>query len=350
MESNTYQVVVTFGDIIQPPAGVKVVPLMRAGKPEEPTALEDNSLAHHFLDEMRAARISPSDVRARVLFVSEPSADPDELVTAYALTCFFAGRRVDFQLGDELTFATEADNFFRNTLDAGPLSGTQKLDELHVTLNKQAETEAGVLVLTGPPTPTETTLIRHARRVTMEMTTEAASSLTAFLMVAAIRARGKTERLPTLIATNGDRIDMDLYRRAAAQIRKDIRPFDPDSIVEQVDVSARCEQLIAAASVPAPAVMLELGASAPEGSSFWHCPRPDRHTNGDANASMRAELSRVQCFRCDAETVDVVRLVADVKSMSFTEAAEWILSEVKPKSAALMDSVSVESVADPVMV
>jgi hypothetical protein len=68
-----------------------------------------------------------------------------------------------------------------------------------------------------------------------------------------------------------------------------------------------------------------LGATTPDGV-LWHCPRPDRHRNGDANASMRVDEQGARCFRCDPEKIDSLRLVADVRGISFDEAADWILS------------------------
>lgn len=328
--SKPYQVVVTFGDVAADLSEVRVAALPAAGALDVPEVAEDGAVSHRFIDAFREAGLTPSDMRSRVLFVADEAASVPEAVAAYALTCFFAGRRVDFRFNNEFTFASPIDERGRNLADNG--RPAEPADEVVADdIASLLSTAAGV------------TDVRYARRVRLNPTAPLHHALVTFLAVSAVRARGNTERLP-LIAEGDVVVDTDVFRRAAAQLRRSARAIDPSSIAERAPGSARSRTMLLAQTVPAPAAMLALGAVSP-GNGFWHCPRPERHTNGDANASMRVEPARVRCFRCDAESVDVVRLAADVKGLSFTEAAEWLLADVAPRVDELLATVPDGAVA-----
>jgi hypothetical protein len=72
--------------------------------------------------------------------------------------------------------------------------------------------------------------------------------------------------------------------------------------------------------------MVYLGASMDPETELWHCPRPQRHSNGDKNASMHVEENFTQCFRCDSEKIDSLRLVMDTLNFTPDEAADWLAS------------------------
>lgn len=297
------------------------------------TASED----HPAVQALRAADISPADVRARVLVHVDPSAAPADAVAGYAALCAYAGRRLDVQVGDE----------------SEPLDGPA-LDAASRALPDPGKpTSAPEVVQFGAPHPTlpsvvgsvgvaEAELVRYARRVRLVLFPDCGAALAQFLAVAALRSRGGQDRFPQLVddpALDGSLeeagIDLDALRRAAVDVRRANRSDDRSALAPRGQLTGRQKDLLTAAATRVEAVMVALGSTTP-GGGVWHCPRPHRHTHGDAIPSMKVETSRARCFRCDPEWVDPLRLAADVKGCSFDEAASWLLTVVAPRTDELV--------------
>jgi hypothetical protein len=187
--------------------------------------------------------------------------------------------------------------------------------------------------------------IRYAKRVRFVPAAQSSPALDAvsqLIILAGLRARGDVDRLPYLVkgdepvAADGEDgvvgLCLDTLRRGAVEARRAMRHDDRSQLAPKAELTARQRMLLAASAVPIESVLTWLGASRDESSELWHCPRPERHNHGDANASMRVVRGKTQCFRCDAERVDSLRLVVDTKGMVPDTAAEWLLVEVERHS------------------
>jgi hypothetical protein len=168
-----------------------------------------------------------------------------------------------------------------------------------------------------------------------------ALAVSQFMAICTLRQRGDQDRYPILALPNDTELDLDEVRKLTAEMRRSHRTDDRSSIAPRSVLSSYQDRLSQASLVPQSAVMLALGSTT-AGGGVWHCPRPSRHTHGDAVPSMRVENARARCFRCDAEWVDPVRLTADVKGVSFDEAAKWVIDYVAPKTEALLASLPLD--------
>lgn len=321
--------------------GVRVVDLTvdsAAASSPVPVAASDEAAADHpVLAALRASGLTPADLRSKALFMVAPGTAPAVAVTTYAAAVAFAGRRLDAACGDSKVDAGSLDDSTRAVEDAGRPATT--FDHVQVGASHPELPSVGA---TGQLSPADVTHLRYARRARMVPAPEPLGAIAQFVVVAALRARGGADRFPYLVTgeepaelgievdTVG--VDLDALRRAALELRRTMRFEDRSSLAEKVEPSLRQRTLLSAAALPVEAVMVALGTSTP-GTGLWHCPRPDRHTNGDANASMRVDKGRARCFRCDPEKVDALRLTADVRGCSFDEAASWLLAEVEPRLA-----------------
>lgn len=307
-------------------ADVRVINVTPASAPE-------GAAEHPSVAALRSSGITPADVRSRVLVHISSDVDPLSAVCSYAAVCAYAARRLDLQIGEEDVLDVAAiDTLSRSIPDVGrPAQGSE-------------------LVQVGAPHPVlpsvvgsvgvaEAQLIRHAKRCRLVLFPEPGAAIAQFVAVSALRARGDQDRFPLLV-TSADLdidaesgiVDLDVLRRAAVDVRRQSRSDDRSALAPRGVISERSKDLLVAASLPVEDVMTALGSTTP-GNGVWHCPRPHRHTHGDAIPSMRVEASRARCFRCDPEWVDPVRLTADVKGCSFDEAAAWLTSSVTPGMA-----------------
>lgn len=318
-----YQVCLYVGE--NPPTleGVKVVDLTPAAAEQEPV-----------LEQLRSSGLTPADLRARVYFLAD--GDRDKALAVYSALLGFAGRRLDISGGDEIISATDLDNAARSLPDAG------RPEEVpdQVQIGAVAHPELPSVVASAALKRPEVSLLRYARRVRfvpLDGEKPALAALSQLIVVAGIRARRENDRLPYLC--NGDEpapteetandvigLCLDTLRRAAVELRRSLRFDDRGAVADALEPSDRQRTLLAAAALPIEETMARLGARQDPETELWHCPRPDRHTNGDANASMKIVKGKVQCFRCDPERVDSLRLVMDTKALSADEAADWLLS------------------------
>lgn len=313
-----YQVlIVTGGDLpdLGESTDVTVVDARAYDQPED--------LAAH----LDAVGIGPADMRARVLLVSgsDPAARDRSLVS-YALLCGLAGRRVDLaaSLHDPVTPAAEFDRRVRGLPDAGKLP--QRPDVVHAGTQHP---DLPSTPLDRAPEPVELSQLRAARTVRFTPTTgDPVAAIRQLLFVAGARARGDMDRFPLLAVGDGDddTIDLERARRVGVELRRAHRDPETVELADYVAPDPRLVRLDEAASAPAADVLAALGSVRSEETGMWRCPRPQRHTNGDANPSTRLVNGRVRCMRCDREPVDPLRLVVDSLDVTPDEAADWILA------------------------
>ena len=299
----------------------------------------DSPLEHPVLVALRASGVTPSDVRSRVLVKFPQEIDAPSMLSIYAALCGFANRRLDVTFGD-------GDVIDTNTLDATSRSLEDRGRPGQVSEIVQCGAPSDSLAfVVGPIGVAEAEVLRYAKRVRMVPLPDPAAALAQFIAISAVRSRGDQDRLPLLnteahlgVEDDSD-IDLDDLRKKAIEIRRLYRTDDRSALAPRSTLAAYQKDLLTAASLQVEAVMVALGSTTP-GGGVWHCPRPHRHTHGDAIPSMRVESSRARCFRCDAEWVDPVRLTADVKGCTFDEAADWLQKVVEPQVAALIATVA----------
>lgn len=323
-----YQVMVFVGGLGEVPPPVEGVRFVDLTPSADPTDGE-----HPMIARLRESGVTPADLRSKVLLLLSPQADARSAVLAYTVTTGFAARRVDVAQGALCVDIEKIDKVFRVTDDRPRPSSPADLIQIGGEHSVIPVVSAESLT-----TAAHAERVRWARRARLTLSSSPVESVVSLASVAALRARGPVERFPHLV--NGDEpdvvdvndeeqtfsgVDLDALRRQAQEMRQGMKFEDRSALAEPAPVTSRQQELLRAALTPAPDVMLALGATSPDGN-LWHCPRPGRHRNGDANASMRVDDDNVRCFRCDPERVDVVRLVADVKEISFDEAAAWILN------------------------
>jgi hypothetical protein len=309
--------------------------------------------AQAVLDKLRASDLNPSDLRSRVLFVTDAAGEHHRAaLLTYAALLGFAKRRLDVAFGTDADAIDMAafDASMRSQRDAGrpetpiaqaQVGGPARTDMLYVDL--------------ASFTPEKLSVLRYARRLRFVPPAVIAHALPQLVALAAVRARGDSDRLPVLCdgteplaLPDGTEpgIDLDALRRDAEEIRRASRTDNRDAFADKVELSARQSRLLAADSVDIRTVLTRLGtisktvmidpkpgtpeheAGTPVPAEVWHCPRPERHTNGDATPSSRVhdKTGTFRCFRCDRERVGPLRLVMDVNGMTADEAADWLLT------------------------
>jgi hypothetical protein len=307
-----------------------------------PSAFQDpSSLEHPVVAALKLSGITPADVRSRVLMHIDASIDPLSAVIAYAAASAYAGRRLDVRLGEgaEVFEAEQVETISKGIPDIGKPAHSIELVQVgapHSVLPS----------VSGSLGAAEAQLVRYAKRCRLVLVPDTGSAIAQFLAVAALRQRGDQDRFPILV-TDADApvdaedagSDLDVIRRAAIDLRRSSRTDDRSSLAPRGPLSERSKDLLMAASAPIESVMVALGSTTP-GNGVWHCPRPHRHTHGDAVPSMKVETSRARCFRCDPEWVDAIRLTADVKGCSFDEAGAWLTAAVHPRAAELYATIA----------
>lgn len=299
---------------------------------------------------IRGASLTPEDLRSRVLFVADP--DPayrDRALVTYAALIGFANRRLDvaFAVDGQAMAMDELDRSVR-TLPA-PDRPAEHIDLAQAGGAERTDLPWVALGTTGI-SPDAVAVIKYARRLRLVPADHVQIALPQLVVVAALRARGATERLP-LLCTGDEPADPDAgicletARRGGEAARRDLRSGTRDALAPAEPT--RFDRLEEADAVPVEKTLLRLGAKSkvvdlparpgtPEHAAgvtvpteVWHCPRPDRHTNGDATPSARIvikdERAEFQCFRCDPERVGSLRLVMDTLGLTGDEAADWIL-------------------------
>jgi hypothetical protein len=315
-----YSIVYTCGTDQVPPLDVKVVDVT----PDQPSA-------QAVLERIKAAGLAVADVKTDALVVFGGD-DVVRNLVVYAALVGLSGRRPDVAVAGKVLPAGALDRKVRRSKDAG--EPPQR--PLHVQVGETGRTDMVEIPFAQLPEPRSLSMTRWAKRSRFVPPADALAALHQMVAISGIRARGDEERMPFVVAGNeppatednaGESVGIDLerIRRDAVALRRETRTDDRSVLVEAVELTGRQQRLVDASELPIEDVMARLGASYNEQAEAWHCPRPSRHTNGDASPSMRVAKGKVRCGRCDDERVDSLRLVMDTTGMSPDEAADWLL-------------------------
>lgn len=278
-----------------------------------------------------AADLSPADVRSET--VCSLDTDRTTAVLVYAALLGYAQRRVDVITGSRIIDAGKIDKVSRSIPDIGKPDPVPTQVQVGVVANDAVPS----ILFSSQLSPADAAAIRYARRARFAPAEETSAALTQLLVVCGLRARGHVDRFPYLV--RGDEpaspegtpleipgICLDTLRAGALELRRKHRTGDRKCIVPTVDDTLRRPRLSTASDISIETAMRLLGGRQNPDTGLWHCPRPDRHNNGDANASMRTAKGLVRCYRCDGERVDPLRLAMDVLSLSPDDAAAWLVS------------------------
>ena len=285
---------------------------------------------------LRDSGLSPADLRSRAVLCIPSALDVGTILEIYATVCGFANRLLDVLLDKDTLIEVSA---AESSLPKVDLS--VKPESIH-ELAVFGSVVEGTPSVAGNITAPDAVILHHSKRVRFVPFSNHALAVSQFMAICALRQRGDQDRYPILALPDDMELDLDEVRKLTAEMRRSHRTDDRSSIAPRSVLSSYQDRLSQASLVPQSAVMLALGSTT-AGGGVWHCPRPSRHTHGDAVPSMRVENARARCFRCDAEWVDPVRLTADVKGVSFDEAAKWVIDYVAPKTEALLASLPLDS-------
>lgn len=304
---------------------------------------------------LRSAELTPADLRSRVLFVADGG---NEYRTAtlmvYSALLGFAKRRID------VAFAIDGEAIPMDEFDARvrkmPVMERPETPADTAQVGGEARTDLTYLDANSAMSAGGAATIRFARRLRFVPPAATALALPQLVAIAALRARGQMDKLPLLCdgtepapegVTDAAGVCLDTLRRAGEEIRRGLRSDTRDALAPRLEENPNF-RLAEADAIPVERTLVRLGARSkiiemaakpgtPEHAQgttipteVWHCPRPDRHTHGDANPSSRivtkGETTLFQCFRCDPERVGSLRLVMDTLGKTGAEAANWLLN------------------------
>jgi hypothetical protein len=266
-----------------------------------------------------ARQLTPPDLRSRAAVLV--GADLAVTATVYAALVGFASRRLDLCDAEVAVRAERTELSLELAwLDEIPEEAAFDLPALRSPLAARREDDDA----SGLISAEEAARLALARRLVV--TADGLAPLDAMLRllrVASLRFRAGTERLP-LLGSGGETIDLEAYRRAGNEARRRYTVVTDRPVAVAVEASPLRQRLHAATSTPMETVLAALGVAQAD-NGRWHCPRPDRHRNGDRTASAKLNTQgKFQCLRCDGEPVDVLRLVADCLAVGPDEAATWL--------------------------
>lgn len=314
-----YQVCIHVGP---KPEGISPAARFVEISPSEPTP-------QAVLEAFSVAPIAPGDLRAETVCSLET--DRTTAILVYAALLGYAQRRVDVVTGGRIIDAGRIDSLARSIPDTGKPDPVPSQVQVGVVSNLEVPS----ILFSTQLAPADAALIRYARRVRFAPAEELSAAITQLLVVCGLRARDQVDRFPYLVT--GDEpaapaetplqvpgFCLDTLRADVLEIRRKHRSGDRKCIVPAVDDAVRRPLLEVASAVPIETALRLLGGRQNPDTGLWHCPRPQRHNNGDANASMRATKGLVRCYRCDGERVDALRLTIDVLGLSPDDAAEWL--------------------------
>lgn len=318
-EPEGYQVCLYVGDVPAELSAARCVEVT----PAEPTP--DGVLAA-----LTASGITAADLRAKTLL--SLMGDSTSAILVYTAMSGFAGRPLDVLIDGHLIDSSSLHNAGLRLHSPRPTTAIDVFQVGAITNGISG------LLLSAPLTDQEATAIRWARRLRFVPDADPATALSQFIVITAIRTRPQGERYPLLCDGTDPApspaapldpvgVDLDPLRLASLALRRSVHSGERDSIADFIEPSPRLARLHTAGDYPIEAALVRLGARRNEDTDLWHCPRPTRHTHGDATASMRVQNGRVRCYVCDPERVDSLRLAMDCLTLSVDEAADWILAD-----------------------
>jgi hypothetical protein len=326
VRSDDYQLIIRIGDAPQ------IINETSRQKPLRIVHFNPDSISPEALKmALSSLDLVPSDFRTKVL-VLLPS-DTTYALASYSALVGFAGRRLDVSDGSTTINAVLLDKAARQLPSLAKPQELPPHIQVGAVLNPSLEVPS--ISFKRSFLPEEVAQIKYARRLRFVGDPVPIVALGQFLLIAALRARDNQDRFPYLV--KGDEpaipeedfaqvvgICLDTIRFAGIEARNADRLEYNGELVPSAPLTPHQKFLITHADDPISKTMLALGASIDPETDLWHCPRPQRHSNGDKNASMRIEENFTQCFRCDSEKIDSLRLVMDTLDLTPDEAIDWL--------------------------
>lgn len=291
------------------------------------------------LDLIKQCGITSADLRTKTLFVPDPS-NPLGSVLLYSALTGFAGRYLDYVQESEVVEASATHRFLKK-----------------VANQVELELESQQWLQVGSPYPGITAIpygfelgdkeiadIKNSKKVRLALAgLDSSEALNLLITLCGIRSKEKTERMPYVILDpslpweeddvteigkkNVNGFDLEDLRKQGGELRRNSRIDKRDALVQPEPVRDEYIFLQQASEYPVEKVLIKLKTKQNPETELWHCPRPNRHKNKDANASTKVMDGKVRCFRCDAEPVDSLRLVMDCLQLDPHQAAEFILNK-----------------------
>ena len=286
--------------------------------------------AEAIVDALSASGIQPADLRAKTILSID--ADSATAVLAYVAASGFAGRPLHVLIDDQIV---DSPALFEAGLRLRQSRPTNVVDSLQVGAERD---DMASIALSAPLSEPQATALRWARRLRFVPDPDPTLAVSKFIVILALRSRPQGERYPFLCTGSEPPpsedtplesvgVDLDVVRNKALALRRSSHSGERDALADPVEPSARLARLRDAGDLPIEETLARLGARLNHDSGLWHCPRPERHTHGDATASMRVQKGVVRCYVCDPERVDSLRLVMNTLDVTADEAATWLLSD-----------------------
>lgn len=307
----SYQLAITCGFPIE--AAATLAPSV---KDATPGACDLESVKAVF----EASGISAGDLRSQVVVI----ADGDRLsaIAAWAYLVGFASRHLDVITRKGVVAGEALWLGGGRQFDGGRPS--TKPEEIFV-----GDVEDGIRIQQpsdlGKLSRQDISTIRFARKIRFVPGPDLFDSLALVMAISGIRARGNTERMPSVAVGPDEYLSLEELRQAGFEARRAEMAAVEHPRLPAEALTARQQRLNSAAERDIHEVLGLLGVH--EHESLYHCPRPERHTHGDATASMRVSEGRVRCGRCDGEWIDALRLTMDCLRRSPDEAADLLLGD-----------------------
>ena len=299
----------------------------------------NNDTPDGVLQALAECRLTAADLRARTLFVPDAT-NPLRSCLMYAALVGFSARYLDYVQESSIVEASATHRLLKKAATSLVASDDQT-PWLQVGSPYQGITS---IPYGFDLTEKEISEIKSSKKVRIALAgLDSGESLNILITVCGIRSRDKTERMPFVVMDPSlpweresadeagknisEGFDLEDLRKKAGELRRSKKIDKRDAIVEPYEVSDLMIYLQKASEVPVEEVLTKLKTRINTETQLWHCPRPDRHRNKDANASTKVTDGLVRCFRCDAEPIDSLRLVMDCLQLDPREAAIFIIEK-----------------------
>lgn len=275
-----------------------------------PIALEDGDSGATVARILEDARVTAADSKGSVS-LSSGGASAAEVVTVMAVLHGLVGRFAILEVGEQ--------KLDPKSLDAPDLRIPKPASVLKYWVFDPTADDVDALA-------------RFSRRVILHGTDDIVQDMRTVMVLAKLRVFDGRDRLPDYlpleqVGTEGaEPLSLSTLRLLGTDLRGRSRARWDGVLVEQQALTQRQERLNKAASWDIEDVMVRLGARLGTDGEHWHCPRPERHNNGDANPSIKLTApAAMRCYKCDSEEMDSLRLVMDVLGDDPDTSADWIL-------------------------
>jgi len=251
-----------------------------------------------------------------------------ETLLIYVTASIFAGRWLDFYLDNTLVDAMQVETTARKLIPVTPPT-ERELDYL-VYSEKLLPPPAKSLQFENLLSD-DIQLISYTKNLVYALNSKSLlENILNVITISTLRNRNGFSRMPNLSTTveiSDDNINLENLRRMVQEYRKSKKLGNREAVINNFEVTDPRVKYLEQASLTSIEIVLgKLGAKQNKDTFMYHCPRPNRHSNGDRTPSTKVTEGKVQCMRCDSEKVDALRIVMDTLNLSPDDAALWILS------------------------